>query len=227
MDCFEITIPGLRRNPVYIYKRKSDKCVCRIEVVYVTAGDIYYLYLILKQRPIVSFEDALTVSNVLYASFQQSAVAAGYVTDRKEAIECYRNVAENTLTPYGDVHLTPANLRALFCHLTIEGYPTREIYDTPDLLRYMLTDYLDDGMTTPQVSFLYTCNMYYIYVYYIYAYYIYYIYAYYIYAYYIYVSNIPIYIFYYLRQPTSGSLIFKIDFNETIKQWSNMAFPHH
>jgi hypothetical protein len=109
------------------------------------------LYLILKNRAVQSFRDALTVEGVTYATFQQSAVASGFSKDRREAIECYRNVAENTLTPYGDVHLTPANLRALFCHLTVEGYPTREIFDTPYLLDFMLVDYIDDGIPRPQV----------------------------------------------------------------------------
>ena len=105
----------------------------------------------MKNRAITSFEDAMTVDNVRYPTFQQSAVASDYVKDRKEALECYRNVAENTLTPQGDVHLTPANLRGLFCHLTLEGYPTREIFDTAELLEYMLTDFKDKGMSTSQV----------------------------------------------------------------------------
>jgi hypothetical protein len=151
VEFFEIIIPHLKNNPIFIYKRTSTQCVCRIEVVYVTAGDIFYLYLILKNRPVVSFEDAYTVENVRHTTFQQSAVASGYVKDRKEALECYRNVAENTLTPNGDIHLTPANLRGLFCHLTLEGYPTREIYDTPELLEYMLIDFKDKGMSTSQV----------------------------------------------------------------------------
>jgi hypothetical protein len=151
IEYFEITIPQLKRNPIFIYTRTSTQCVCRVEVVYVTAGDIFFLYLIMKNRAVISFEDAMTVDDVRYATFQQSAVASGYVKDRKEALECYRNVAENTLTPQGDIHLTPANLRGLFCHLTLEGYPTREIYDTPELLEYMLTDFKDKGMSTSQV----------------------------------------------------------------------------
>jgi hypothetical protein len=164
--------------------------------VYVTAGDIYYLYLILKKRPVVSFTDALTVDNVQYRSFQQAAVAAGYVTDRKEALECYKNVAEKTLTPDGDVHLTPANLRALFCHLTIEGFPTREIFDTPELLRYMLTDYLDNGMNTSQV-----CT--YTYVIHIHT-----------------KADMSINV----RLLTGGFRTFKITSNETIKLWNNTVF---
>jgi hypothetical protein len=140
---------------MYIYKRKKAARVCRIEVVYVTAGEIYYLYLILKNRPVSSYVDACTVDDTTYATFQQAAVAAGYVTDRQEALECYRNVAVNTLTPIGDVHFTPAQLRGLFCRLTIEGFPTREIYDTAELLDYMLQDYIDAGKSRPEVSYYY------------------------------------------------------------------------
>jgi hypothetical protein len=139
-------IPGLKKNPLYLYKRKdnTDRIV-RMEMIYITAGEPYFLRLIAKHRPFRSFVDARTVDGTLHATFQQAAVALKIVEDDRDARQCFEEAAHFNAAGPQDVHLTPARLRGLFAHLTLNGYPTLSIYNDDALRDTMLTDLLDNG----------------------------------------------------------------------------------
>jgi hypothetical protein len=115
-------------------------------MIYVTAGEAYFLRLIVKNRPISSYVDARTCNGTVYDTYQQSALAWGYVKENEEAVRCFEDIASNVLGTSGDIHVTPANLRSLFCHLTIEGFCTLPIYKRDDLLDTMLSDYINNGV---------------------------------------------------------------------------------
>ena len=67
----------------------------------ITAGEIWYLRLILLNRPITSYEDALDGCR----TFQLAATSVGCVNDKEEAVVCFTEAI---------TYSTPRQLRALF-----------------------------------------------------------------------------------------------------------------
>jgi hypothetical protein len=135
---------GGRKTPtqLYLYRRVlGEEIICRLEMLYVTAGEAWYLRLIVKNMPIYSYEDALTVNGRTYATFQHAAIAHGFVQDVDETLLCFLEAA-NFGDYGGDVHLTASSLRGLFCHLTLAGYPTTTIMDKAEYRSAMLLDFL-------------------------------------------------------------------------------------
>lgn len=59
-------------------------------MVYVTAGEIWYLRLILLETSPRSYEDARTYRGVTYQTFQEAALAKGLVTESNVAVSCFR-----------------------------------------------------------------------------------------------------------------------------------------
>jgi hypothetical protein len=80
------------------------------------------------------------------------------VEDALDARECFQEAAHFQHGGRQDIHLTPARLRALFAHLTLNGYPTVSIYNDEALRKTMLEDWIADGLTSLQVSPLLHCN---------------------------------------------------------------------
>jgi hypothetical protein len=163
---FEIEVPvfGGKKTAqkLFLYRRKAGaEIICRLEMLYVTAGESWYLRLIIKNTPIMSYDDALTFEGHVYATFQQAAIARGLVLDVEDALQCFMEAA-NSNNCVNDMHLTSANLRALFCHLTLSGYPTINIYEREDLRECMLTDFRNNhqGKTTSQVRPIYGVHFY-------------------------------------------------------------------
>lgn len=65
----------------YIFNRvKPEQSICRMGMLYLTAGEIWYLRLILLNKPVYSYTDARTVDNILYRTFQEAAIVLGYCT---------------------------------------------------------------------------------------------------------------------------------------------------
>ena len=67
---FVTTIRGLRK-PIYLYRRlREEEVIIRIEMVCLTAGELWFPRLILLNFMPRSFEDARTINGTLYPSFQ-------------------------------------------------------------------------------------------------------------------------------------------------------------
>ena len=86
---------------VYRPVRQVKQCV-RIEMLYITGGDIFYLRLILLNRKARSDNDVLTYNPVrgggepiLCHSYQQSAIAHGYVDSVEDVRETYNDMCSN------------------------------------------------------------------------------------------------------------------------------------
>lgn len=65
-------------------------------------GEIWFLRLLLFNRPGKSYKDIRTVHGIEYNTFQSAAVALGYVTDKLEGVRCFESALG---------HSTPAELR--------------------------------------------------------------------------------------------------------------------
>jgi len=124
------------KGRLYFYYRRRDRdtIVCRMNTIYIMAGEVWFLRLILLNRPIASYEDARTVEGRTYPTFQEAAKAAGYATDENEAWLCFTSSLNDS---------SPPQLRGLFVLLTREGYPTIHIYRDDVCLDAMMADYLE------------------------------------------------------------------------------------
>ena len=94
------------------------RVISRVATVSHTASELFHLRRILLHEPVRSFEEARHG----FATFQEAAVAAGYVTllDVFAIFDELQGLA------------TPKNCRNMFVTLTIEGYPTLRLIKAPN-----------------------------------------------------------------------------------------------
>lgn len=125
----------------FIYEpvNKVQRCV-RIEMLYQTMGDIYYLRLILLRRPVLNDEDARTFhpprgggSSAIYLNYQQSALAHGYIKSYHDAILTYDDMCAVGTAPL---------CRGYFVALTLQGYATHAIFEIEEKRKFMMQDYI-------------------------------------------------------------------------------------
>lgn len=129
---YTIQLPDQAR-PLYICKRSDRiRTIVRMEMLYPSAGEVWYLRQLLLHKPFASYSDVKIFQGVTFRSFQESALAYGIVTEAREALLCFR---ESMLTS------TPSELRFLFSMLTIEGFPTHPIFYDDVCFDAMTEDY--------------------------------------------------------------------------------------
>jgi hypothetical protein len=127
-----IRIPGVEKE-IYVTKRcHEDANLVRMEMLYPSSGEIWYLRNILQNRPCSSYEDAKTYDGITYSTFQLSAIAHKYVDTETETSLCFNEAM---------VFSTPNELRYLFCTLTLQGFPTLHIFHDPQHYLSMTIDY--------------------------------------------------------------------------------------
>ena len=131
---FELNIIGLQKRMFLCKRQKHEQTIVRMEMVCVTAGEIWFLRLLLLHRSSISFQDTRMINNTLYPTFQAAAVAANLVTDLTIARECFDQSVGLS---------TPQALRGLFATLTINGYPTLCIYNDERYKHLLLQDWLE------------------------------------------------------------------------------------
>jgi hypothetical protein len=131
----------LDQSICYVYRpvRQMKRCV-RIEMLYITGGDIFYLHLILLNRKARSDKDVLTDSHVhgggkpiICTSYQQSAITHGHVDSVDDLQETYKDIGSNG---------TAAQCRSYFVVLTVQGYAMHAIFDDYDSRCFMFMDYI-------------------------------------------------------------------------------------
>ena len=118
----------------YCYARDQSTfhSITRMEMLYPTAGEIFFLRLILLHKSVMSYQDALSVNGIRYNSFQMAAVANELLTSIKEVRAIF-----NDASITGSGH----EIRLLFALMTLQGFPTLIYLDHPDIRRMMTEDY--------------------------------------------------------------------------------------
>ncbi|KAF5335688.1 hypothetical protein D9611_009568 [Ephemerocybe angulata] len=96
-----------------ILRAPSNPHISRIQTVRPTQGDIYYLRMILMNRPARSFEDARTTQETLFPTHQECAIAMGLFAEGSEALFAIAEAVTGLRTP--------RELRVLFIHLLIHN----------------------------------------------------------------------------------------------------------
>jgi hypothetical protein len=133
---YEIIIRVLPK--VYLCRRRSNEdVIIRLEMVPLTAGEIWFFRLLLLHRCPNSFQDAKRINGTTYGSYQAAAVAA----DANIATECFQQSIG---------FATPAALRGLFATLTVQGYATLQIYNDINMRHLLCQDWLE--VATPRMN---------------------------------------------------------------------------
>jgi hypothetical protein len=118
----------------YIYQRSDpDDLIVRLNGIPPDAGEIYYLRLILRDMPMKSFDDILTLDQRRFSTFQEAAFERGLLANESEAWETFQEAR---------LYQPPVGLRALFVLLTTQGFPSMRIYDDPDSREALYLDFL-------------------------------------------------------------------------------------
>ncbi len=106
----------------------------------VTSGDIFYLHLILLNRKACSDKNVLTYipvcgggEPIVYTSYQQSAIAHGYIDSVADVCATYNDMCTNG---------TAAQCRSYFVVLSLHGYATHVIFDDYKRSHFMFMDYI-------------------------------------------------------------------------------------
>ena len=137
--CIDITdkFPFIRSTGKHLYLFSRDpnkmKTILRMNWLYPSAGEIFYLRILLFNMPAMSFEDYKIFEGTNFQTFQLAAVARNYVDDDKEAFLAFQNVI---------LMSTPAELRSLLVLLTVDGYPTLSIIQNEEMFSTMYDDFL-------------------------------------------------------------------------------------
>jgi len=96
--------------PMHIILRSHKKRhVTRLQPVRLSLGDVFYLRVLLQNRPTHSFEDLRTVNGTTHQTFQQACIALGLFSDETEAEYCFTEAVESLRTPF--------QMRLLFIHM--------------------------------------------------------------------------------------------------------------
>ena len=129
-DYFLIPIRGSNQT-AFICPRQVYT-ITRMQMMYPTAGDVWYLRELLRRRSAISFDDLLTFEGYKCKTFQQSAMKHGYLDDINEAFRCFKEAM---------LFSTSFELRHLFATMTIHGFPTVDIFYDEEVFKAMTLDY--------------------------------------------------------------------------------------
>jgi hypothetical protein len=124
----------------------------RIEMVYQTIGEIYYLRLILLKQPVLNDEDSCILTAVrgggkpiVFLSYQQSAIAHGYM---ESAVDVDVQLTFDDMCRTG----TAAQCRSNFVILTLHDYATHAIFEIPEKKHFMYQDHITYQHQTVEVA---------------------------------------------------------------------------
>ena len=127
---FELHVRG---RTIYMHPRNRGEMICRMTVMYPSAGEPYYLRLLLQRTSPRNFVDARTVEGTILPKYQAACQALGLLDQQNEHELCFEEAVRERC-------LDAAQLRSLFVILTVDGGPARNIFDKYE--HEMATDYL-------------------------------------------------------------------------------------
>ena len=130
--------PQNSKKIVYMYKPSSS------------IGEPFYIRLLLKHIPTTSFSYLKIVDNVEHESFQQAAIARGYVDDFNELKDIFNEII---------VDSTPRQRRSTFAVLTLQGYHTRELYSDIFYRDKLIEDWTQEAIPTDLAINHFLCDL--------------------------------------------------------------------
>ena len=100
-------------RPHYVHRRQRGQTICRMNILYPSSGDMFYLKLLLLHTSPQSFEEARTVDGTVYTTCREAAQALGLLHDDAEGQLCFNKAR--------DSGYSPAQLTALLVTLIVDG----------------------------------------------------------------------------------------------------------
>lgn len=140
--------PAIPRKYVYLRVRNVDKQVARLTSMLPTAGEVWYLRLLLKHVPLRSFAHGYNITDdnghLIHecTTYQEAALHLGLAQAENEGNLTFEE-AVNLLRP-------PAQLRALLVTLISGGYPMAASFNTYRV--QMALDYRPDCATDEEAE---------------------------------------------------------------------------
>jgi len=127
-----------------------------MQMMFSSAGEVYYLRLLLLNYPTRGYAELLQLCSIqetndsnnnvhistvrsqpeeeiYYNSFQQACYHHNLLDENTQATQCFDEAK---------IFSTPSELRNVFVILTIQGFPTRHIFDDPTMFKAMALDYI-------------------------------------------------------------------------------------
>jgi len=121
--------------PMQVILRTSGrKHLARIHDIPPSRGELFYLRTLLQHKPALSFDDARTVDDTLYDTYQEAATALGLFATEKEA--------EYALLEGIQTLKTPRQLRVLFVHLLVNDCIPTPMLIWHNLAHNLATDHI-------------------------------------------------------------------------------------
>ena len=100
-----------------VYRRQRGEKICRMHMLYLNTGEVFYLRLLLLHTSPRSFED---VDGTVYDNYQLACHALGLLTNETESELCFNEARE--------ANYSPAQLRSLLI-LIMDGAPAVQILE--------------------------------------------------------------------------------------------------
>ena len=106
-------------HPMYMYRRLRGEKICRMNMLYPSSGEVFYLKLLLLHTTLRSFLLARTVDGTVHKSFQ---MALGLLDDNTEGELCFTEAVESGYSP--------TQLRCLLVTLAMDRAPAQELLES-------------------------------------------------------------------------------------------------
>jgi len=119
-----------REYPIY---KLTTKHFVRMGSVPFSAGEIFWLRVLIYRLPARGYDDLLTVQGVVCTSFHEAARRCKLIEDERTATDMFQEVSFDS---------TPHELRVLFTNMTLQGFPSVHIFHDDDMCSKMYQEYL-------------------------------------------------------------------------------------
>ena len=123
-------VPG---HEMYVYRRLRGEKICRMNILYPSCGEVFYLKLLLLHTTPKSFVTARTVDGTVHETFQAAAQALGLLEDEL----CFTEAVESGYSP--------VQLRCLLVTLAVDGLPVQQLLENNR--DHLMADYADRPST--------------------------------------------------------------------------------
>ena len=111
-------VPG---HEMYVYRRLRGEKICRMNILYPSCGEVFYLKHLLLHTTPKSFVTARTVDGTVHETFQAAARALGLLEDTNEGELCFTEAVESGYSP--------VQLRCLLVTLAEDGLPVQQLLE--------------------------------------------------------------------------------------------------
>ncbi|KAI3642989.1 hypothetical protein MP228_012544 [Amoeboaphelidium protococcarum] len=131
-------------NKQWTKRINSSRTLARMPFIQVTAGELYYLRLLLHSvEGATSYEDLKTIDGVQHQSFKDAAYALGLLADQNEQFLCLAEAVQECM---------PIQLRKLYCHM-LAGTSFINYFDAWETFADQLCqDYIYKAQSNPLIN---------------------------------------------------------------------------